>query len=518
MLGTSLPSWLLKPWECRYAETHFKFKLPWSPLYRPWPEVFLDAPRFVVPGSRPVVYLAVRDAHRFPIRIRALEISVQMGGHIERSELVLNGAFESPFHFQALDVPLTQGCGGYAINARIVAESKSGKKREWLNSNLPGLPRMPILMDVLEQPLPYPTGWHAGEVHCHSTYSSDPVEYGAPLEVLRSAGACLGLGFVACTDHSYDFNYDSAKYMHAIDPREKWRRYRGEAEALNARQDGRHPLIIAGEEVSCGNSLGRNVHLLVMGHSEFIEGLGDGGRRWFNNRPDLSIPEVLEITGDTPVYAAHPKAIIGNLEALVFRRGTWTAQDIAQTGTRRVHGLQFWNGARGRDFSLGRKFWIDSLLKGGRHLPVAANDAHGGLNRHTGVRTPLLRLYQSENHVFGMARILVRSPSSEPAAIRKGMREGPVTCTDGPFLQLESGGSALVLQGKSNEYFTGFRRIRAIVGKRGDTSETTLREWRFEKPVFEFAESLSPPEASYIRLEAVTHSGKLALTSPVHLA
>ena len=25
-----------------YAETHFKFKLPWSLLYRPWPEILMD--------------------------------------------------------------------------------------------------------------------------------------------------------------------------------------------------------------------------------------------------------------------------------------------------------------------------------------------------------------------------------------------------------------------------------------------------------------------------------------------
>ena len=27
-----------------YAETHFKFKLPWSLLYKPWPEILVDAP------------------------------------------------------------------------------------------------------------------------------------------------------------------------------------------------------------------------------------------------------------------------------------------------------------------------------------------------------------------------------------------------------------------------------------------------------------------------------------------
>ena len=49
----------------RYAETHFKFRLPWSLLYRPWPEIIFDMPFQAVPGIEPTMWIVVRDADRF---------------------------------------------------------------------------------------------------------------------------------------------------------------------------------------------------------------------------------------------------------------------------------------------------------------------------------------------------------------------------------------------------------------------------------------------------------------------
>ena len=58
----------------RYAETHFKFKLPWSLLYKPWPEILVDAPFQFVPGAKPLLWIVVRDAQRFPTLIEKMEI------------------------------------------------------------------------------------------------------------------------------------------------------------------------------------------------------------------------------------------------------------------------------------------------------------------------------------------------------------------------------------------------------------------------------------------------------------
>ena len=57
-----------------YAETHFKFKLPWSLLFKPWPEILVDAPFQFVPSAKPLLWIVVRDAQRFPTLIEKMEI------------------------------------------------------------------------------------------------------------------------------------------------------------------------------------------------------------------------------------------------------------------------------------------------------------------------------------------------------------------------------------------------------------------------------------------------------------
>src|SRR5690606_35553416 len=148
-----------------------------------------------------------------------------------------------------------------------------------------------------------------------------------------------------------------------------------------------------------------NVHLLTFGHGEFLPGLGDGGRRWLDNRPDLQVEAVLERLQGTPAFAAHPQARIGWLARQIFRRGRWEFDDVLRHPA--LRGLQFWNGHRGADFRDGYALWRRAMAAGKPFLPIGANDAHGDLNLNRGVKTPLFNLYQSRKHVFGRVRTLV---------------------------------------------------------------------------------------------------------------
>src|SRR5690606_32077288 len=145
--------------------------------------------------------------------------------------------------------------GSLTLNGRITVEKPSGERRVFLNANFPGISPTPLQITLLSSPLPYPAHWHGGELHCPSDYSNDPGEFGAPLKVLQEAGKALGLGYVVCTDHSYDFYYDRKRYMERIDPEANFQAYRRDALELNA-LNGNAPLLIPGEEVSCGNHLG----------------------------------------------------------------------------------------------------------------------------------------------------------------------------------------------------------------------------------------------------------------------
>jgi hypothetical protein len=68
---------IFAPWEkLHYAETHFKFKLPWSLLFRPWPEIIFDMAFQAVPGETPVLWIVLRDANRFPVTLEQAKVTI----------------------------------------------------------------------------------------------------------------------------------------------------------------------------------------------------------------------------------------------------------------------------------------------------------------------------------------------------------------------------------------------------------------------------------------------------------
>jgi hypothetical protein len=510
-----------------YAETHYKFKLPWSPLFKPWPEIFLDGPSLCIPGVKPQFYLVIKDADFFPVQILDIEIHLQSSlGQARTQSLSLDYEPIDNLVFLPLAIDFTGFQGTVTLNGKITVQKRSsiasiGKKRTFLNANFPGLAPSALKINFLSAPLPYPPNWYAGELHCHSDYSNDPVEFGAPLKVLQKAGQSLGLGYVVCTDHSYDFYYQKTRYMQTTDPAANFQAYRNEALALNQSLVDSMPVMIPGEEVSCGNARGENVHLLVAGHHEFIPGHGDGGRRWLNNRPDLTIQEVIERLDQAPCFAAHPKVQVGALEKFIFRRGMWETEDVAsnKAGGRQVQGLQFWNGKRGRDFYAGRAFWIKQLLAGEHLYPIGANDAHGDLNQNIGVKTPLFSLYQNRSHVFGNVRTVVHSKSKTLEGIQAGLASGHLFCTDGPALILTHLSSSVCIEAKSSVDFGSIEKLTLFAGQSGEKEELQLKVWTFEKDVTQyFTETYQIPlGVQYLRAEVETHSKKFAITSPIFL-
>jgi hypothetical protein len=475
------------------------------------------------------VWLLVKDADLFPVRLRAVKFRVYdfEGRSAEH-------AFEPPdvdghcaanLQHRAFPLPLDGFRGEVRIQGRITVENARGEVRVLEDHNLPGLAPAPLEVRLLESPLPYPPGWRAGEMHCHSEFSSDPVEFGAPLALMQQAAEAVGLDFVLCTDHSYDFAYRRDRYLEPCDADANFAEYRAQAAALNAGHPDR-PTIVPGEEISCGNSRGENVHLLAFGHAAFVPGIGDSGRRGFRNRPDLSVAEALERLGDTPSFAAHPKARIGRLERAIFRRGEWRGGDLGYDGAsptpppaRAVRGLQFWNGNLGSDYRAGKAFWIDELLRGRKLLPIGANDAHGDFNRNTGVKFPLVSLKQGRNHVFGKVRTVVPAAGRDAASLRAAFRGDACLCTDGPFASLVREEGGFHATAVSTEDFGALRSMIVLGAESGETAERVLAEWSFDDGPLQHAESRVAPSltSGYARLEAVTRQGRRALTAAVFL-
>ena len=105
----------------RYAETHFKFRLPWSLLYRPWPEILADAPFQFVPGEEPTLWIVVRDAHRFPTLIEKMEIQMA-GAESKTIDLQIRATEELRNEAARIDkhVGLFTGNGIHQFNGPVV--------------------------------------------------------------------------------------------------------------------------------------------------------------------------------------------------------------------------------------------------------------------------------------------------------------------------------------------------------------------------------------------------------------
>lgn len=492
----------------RYAETHYKFRLPWSPLWRSRPEAIVDAPTRSLPGRTPPLFLAVHDAHRFPRRLRRVRVVVRARGELHAIEIEPGTLLDKPFHFVDLPWPGPEIHGRNLVDVRFDLEDARGRVETFLNHDYPGLPSPSLEIDRLPGPLPAPPGWVSADLHCHTTWSEDPVEWGGDPLAMRRAAHAAGLDFFTANDHSYDFAWGHPDWMRPADPHARFAAFR---ETLgDAAPD--LPPALACEEVSCGNALGRNIHLIVCEHPSYIPGQGDGGRRWLSNRPDLSIPEVLDLAADSgaPAWAAHPRAPIGALERAVFRRGSWSDADLDP----RLLGLQFWNGGRGRDFVDGRRQWAGSLVRGGRFLPLAGNDAHGDLNRAVQVATPLMKLRQTRSHRFAHARTWLHAgdrPRDRDGFRRLLASRPPAVVSDGPWLSLRvpgaaspverSSGGDLEIRWKDLPGSCGLAQLRVYGQIRGSDREELLLQRDLDRSA-EGVERLIPPAGlSWARAE-----------------
>jgi len=467
-----------------YAETHFRF--PVSRLYRKEPVILVDAPFQVCPGELCPIWLITRKANLFAIYAEEIYGEWKnVSGKSIPFKLPIEKQFDKKFHFEELNFEKPENCSGLWMLNIFVKYKVKGKEKICERWNYPFLPPEPLIINFLKEAPPKPEGWFAGETHCHSSYTSDSVEFGAAPDVLQKAAKAVGLDFVCVTDHSYDLM--------------------NEKKFQKMKADTALPLLIAGEEVSCGNSKKQNVHLLVFGNEHYIEGHGDGGRRWWNTKPDLSISEAI---GNNIAYAAHPKLRMLLAEKILLKRGHWSYRDLTENN---ICGIEFWNGFRGRDFYEGRKLWIKALLAGHKLLPLGGNDAHGDLNDYTAVKQPLWSLRCNSEHVFGQVRTVIPDDGKTPfSCVPKNLY-----ITDGPALWFEDG----KLHAKSTEDFGEFLSItifRGCEGKPNFEKKEDMQIGDSYEREYEFEFEISLNNSLYVRAECETTCGKFAMTAAIY--
>jgi len=447
-----------------YAETHYRFPLfPFSRYFRREPEIIFDAPHRLQPGLPLPVTLIIKDANHFPIELEEVVLTGHStDGATISTRFPINRPMECTFWYAIYDFDLQSLAPGWVeIDCSLIFKNR-GRRRVIRNDNHVGLSHAPLKVFHAEDPLPLFPGWQAGELHCHTSYGPDYVEFGAPLEAIQRTSQAIGLSWAALTDHSYNLDDLQDDYLRQDPELIKWQLL--QEEALRLSQNGSVTLL-PGEELTVRNSQGRNVHLIILGNKDFLHGSGDGAEEWLRTRSEWSISEALkQISPEAFAVAAHPLVPTPPLEWLLVGRGEWHEDDLSLP---RLDGWQIANGSWGVDFERGYELW-KTKLRSGRIVPIfAGNDAHGNFNRFRQVRLPMLKLWEHDRNLFGKFRTLVKTDARKPAEILQALKHSPVVISDGPALELLHEGNSAVVRWKTTPEFGTVQSLSVIEGLDG---------------------------------------------------
>jgi len=414
-----------------YPEIHYRFRLfKFSRYFRREPEIVVDIPRRVETETVPVTLL-VKDAHLFPFCFTA---------PLEMEFIGENGTITHKFHLPAEKIDRQWWWkihkaklppGKYRVWAHI-SYSSGSRERKILNHNFPGLTPTPLHLLRTDEPLPKPADYLLGDLHCHSSFTSDQVEYGAPLKPLARTAKAMGLDFIAVTDHTYDMDDLPDNYFRNDPDLAKWRAFKTEAAEINAAAAPEYAYIIPGQEITVRNSRGKNVHLLLFGEETLFTGAGDSAEKWLQTGSEHSIEQILSLKSETAVAgAAHPHSNINIAQKLLLRRGRWNHDDFLPG----IIGAQIANGNIYSTIDKGINFWVDLLKRGKKAALWAGNDAHGNFNHFRQIKYPMWALHESDLQILGTHRTGLFAPDGE-AGIMDALAKGHTYITDGPAIDL----------------------------------------------------------------------------------
>lgn len=505
-----------------YPEIHYRLRaFPFSRYFRRYPEMIADAPFRLEPGASLPLLLLIKDADRFPITLQEIAI-VARTGNIEVKRVVSCQPERIKRRWWHLithvALPDHAPCI-WAVDIYFYGDIHGGRFTV-KNDNLPGLSHRSLQVYQSKFPLPKKSGWHYGDLHAHTVYTEDQVEFGAPLSAYPELGAAAGLSFMLAADHSYDLDDVPGSFSRRDPDMVRYQYRRAECERLNQEYRGGFAML-PGIELSVGNAHRKNVHLLLVNQDEFLPGSGDSAERWFHTRPEFGLPETLRRKSPTALaVAAHPLMKPPFLQRLFLGRDFWHKADFEEDG---LAGLQIWNGRTGAGFHAGLKVWVDGLLQGKRWKIFAGSDAHGNFNRYRQISVPMLTLRESAEYTFGEVRtgVFIKGELGTDT-LCEALQNGRSFVTDGPWINLDiTTGAAdhgnVRLQGITTEEFGAFTDLKLFWGKTGNREEEVIAvPLSADRENVDHSIWVKKP-GGYLRLEARTEKGKAAYSNPLFL-
>lgn len=514
-----------------YAEIHYRLPFLKGLLYKNQPEILFDMP-FRVQSNYIPILLLIKDCHQFPVLIQKVQIDIKNAANhssLYKESINENLNLSKKWFYKIYHIDVSKFKGiDLEIECRIVIVT--GKKEVLvINDNLPTLSHKNFLIFADPEPIPFPNSWKLGDLHCHSSWTEDQVEYGPPPAIFPIMAKAMGLSFCGLMDHSYDLD-DLPGFWTKNDPDlQKWADFQKTITELNQK----HPnfLLIPGEEASVDNGFGKTVHLGILNSKEFFIGTGDGLENGMGKLTEYYYANILNsLAENTLAVAAHPQANPPFLHRLVIKRGTWNKLDHH----RNLAGFQIMNGTQGQDLQFGKEEWIKQLLKGRKKYIYAGNDSHGSFNRFRALLLPMLKLFENQIQIFGKQFTAVKtSKINQKENVINDLKNGEVVVSTGPFICLEIIQDGKIISDrelkqipqkiniktKSTKYFGKIKTIKLIQGNIHNTEKIIFKA----NPENYSSKEISItrfdlPHKSYIRAEVYTDNGNFAMTNPVWVA
>jgi len=474
-------------WLAAYPEIHYRIPFLPSLYYRKEPEIVFDCANRLVDGRPFKLALLIKDAHRFPLTVEKVEIAVN-GRTVFRKNV--RRRIDSPLYQEIFTLEIADNLRKFQVVPSISFRRKKRLKTIYFHNF--ALVKSPLKIQRVA-PKPQSSQWLAGDVHYHSHYTSDQVEFGAPLKMACELAQNIGLDWLAVTDHSYDLDDMPDNYLKNDPALPKWQALKAEIAAET--KDGFTFLL--GEEISAGNHRRHNVHLLNLGDAQFFPGSGDSAEKWFRNYPDLAISQIANQSGGLLV-AAHPFSKVPLLQKWTLRRGCWEEADL-----RHVSHVQIANGDMA-DFIRSRNIWLQYLRNGFRLFPLAGNDAHGNFYAFRQIHVPMLRLTEKFHQMPGIFQTGVFADKNNSDNILAAIGMGNSFITTGPFLRLKAD---FFLEMESNETYGKIRKIVILT----DKETVQLDDDRFGR-VVNITKHLRQP-FTFLFAEIITEKGRYAMSN-----
>lgn len=511
-----------------YPEIHYRFRFfLFSNYFKKEPEILVDMPYKTIVGYQLPVFLIIKDAHKYPVEIINVKFSFR---HSNRSTFQkiydLNLKIKAPFFSKTFFFDFTGQTGFSKLTAEIEYKIR-GKIRRVINDNF--LLKEKRLSTFLNDNEELFNRTEQGDIHVHSAYTADQVEFGALPKDIKTAALAMNQHFTALTDHSYDLDDLENNYLINDPDLKKFKKMQTDCHKYS----DNNFVMIKGEEITVRNSQDRNIHLLALDEDKFLEGKGDGAEQWLNRDSFFNVDEaVREVSKTTVMIAAHPLTPTPLLERFLIKRGEWQPSDLLNPA---VKVWQIMNGEEDAGFIRGMNLWTNQLLSGSEKFIAAGNDSHGNFAAFRQIKLPMFSMIRAEKQLFGRWRTVVNTATKNVEAILQAISNGNSYITNGPHLQirisnpkissddlqsdvtdLKSLGQTLVsasgevicnLEVNSSLHSGKIILIKLFYGEIGTENEKMV-DFAFEKQLhsYSFSKKISFNKNGYLRVEVYAES------------